>query len=107
MVLFVYASFVRRLRSTFSQTIFDFIRIRTNLGKIRCWGAGEASPPTGIAELGSEVWRGDLPIEKQGLIMLGSPIGSVEFAAKWCEHTATRQNRILDQLGKIREAQSR
>ena len=85
----------------------DFTRVRTNLGKIRCWGAGEASPPPGIAELGNEVWRGDLSIEKQGLIMLGSPIGSVEFAAKWCEHTATRQNRFLNQLGRIREAQSR
>ena len=33
----------------FSQAIFDFTRVRTNLGKIRCWCAGEASPPRGIA----------------------------------------------------------
>ena len=91
----------------YSQAIFDFTRVRTNLGKIRCWGCGSATPPPGIAELGAEVWRGNLAVDKQGLIMLGSPIGSVDFAASWCASIAKRQSRLLNQLSKVSDAQCR
>lgn len=72
----------------FTTAIFDFTRVRTNLGKIRCWGCSETNAPRGIAELGPQVWRGNLPAEQQSLIMLGSPIGSTAFAQTWCQHMA-------------------
>ena len=39
--------------------------------------------------------------------MLGSPIGTVEFAAMWCGHMAARQDRLLKQLGKVQDVQCR
>ena len=39
--------------------------------------------------------------------MLGSPIGSVDFAASWCASIAKRQSRLLSQLSKVSDAQCR
>ena len=53
----------RAMFDRYTEAIFDFTRVRTNLGKIRCWGLGDANAPPGISELGSEVWRGNKPVE--------------------------------------------
>ena len=45
----------RAMFDRFSSAIFETTRVHTNLGKIRCWGAGVAEPPPGIAELGTDV----------------------------------------------------
>ena len=44
--------------------------------KKRAWSTGQADAPAGIVEFGPNVWRGNLPAEQNGLVMLGSPIGS-------------------------------
>ena len=98
---------VRAMLDHFSRAIFNFTRVRTNLGKIRCWGCGDTAAPVGVAELGPEVWCGNKPQAQRGLIMLGSPIGPVEFAEAWCQHMATRHNHLLSTLPLISKAQCR
>ena len=95
----------RAMFDRYTEAIFNFTRVRTNLGKIRCWGLGDANAPPGISELGPEVWRGNKPVEQQGLIMLGSPIGTVDFSAEWCAHIARRHDGLLSQLSRVQKAQ--
>ena len=46
-----------------------------------------ASRPTwarqGIAELGDDVWRGDLCPEQRGIVVLGTPRGHQDFVQSW------------------------
>ena len=48
--------------------------ISANLGKTRVFNYEGGAPPPGIAELGTEVWRGDRPPQQCGFVALGTPM---------------------------------
>ena len=52
--------------------------IASNLGKTRVFGQ-EGPPPPGIETLGHDAWRGDKPLHQRGAVVLGSPIGHLEY----------------------------
>ena len=61
------------------EAVADHCGIGSNLGKTRVMGAREGPPPPGIAELGDEVWRGDLRSDQRGIVVLGTPVGHPDF----------------------------
>ena len=75
-----------RARSAF-QTVSRHIEmhagIRVHLGKTQCWSRAGGEPPPGIASLNEAgkdfVWTGDLEDSKNGMVVLGSPIGCYAF----------------------------
>ena len=53
--------------------------VKTNLGKCAVWSPAGGDAPPGIDSLGKDVWKGDLPTEQNGLVILGCPVGSPSF----------------------------
>ena len=59
--------------------LWEHARIEVNLGKTKVWNAAGEEPP-GVRELGranDPCWVGDryLPTDRQGLLVLGTPLG--------------------------------
>ena len=57
----------------------DECGIASNVGKIRVYSPAGGPPPPGVAELGTDVWRGDRPLAECGLLVLGMPVGHPEY----------------------------
>ena len=57
--------------------------IQVHLGKTRAWNSAGEEPPGLLEELGPRApcWTGAIPAAQQGVVVLGSPIGSREFIA--------------------------
>ena len=47
---------------------------------------------------GSDVWRGDKPLEERGLVVLGTPIGHPHFIAAWAAQRMRTEKELLHQL---------
>ena len=58
--------------------------VEPNLGKTVCWNRAGAEP-AGMRDLGGNVWRGGGPDDRNGIRVLGAPLGSRAFAARFCE----------------------
>ena len=74
------------------EELWTHARIQIHLGKTQIWNQGGEKPP-GCDALTTDaqhhdpnavVWKGDrtLPLDQQGLIVLGTPLGSVEFVQR-------------------------
>ena len=72
--------------------LWTHARIQVHLEKTQIWNQGGEKPP-GCDALTTDarrhdpnavVWKGDraLPLDQQGLIVLGTPLGSVEFVQR-------------------------
>ena len=78
--------------------LFRHAHIEVNLGKTRIWNSGGVEPPgaraMGTAEEPS--WVGDrtLPAHRQGLVVLGAPVGSPEFI-QTSLHEARREHDVF------------
>ncbi|OLP83702.1 hypothetical protein AK812_SmicGene35526 [Symbiodinium microadriaticum] len=68
------------------------------------WSQGWPPPP-GMAELGDEVWRGDLCPEQRGIVVLGTPIGHQDFVQAWAARRLKEEERLLSQLPKLPDLQ--
>ena len=79
--------------------------IRPNLGKTVCWNhAGGACPP-GIAELGSEVWRGAATLDARGIRLLGAPLGTPEFIRAFGAKHVAKADGLLQQILQLPDTQ--
>ena len=91
----------RPARDALSAALWHHARVRLNEGKTRIWNAAGEEPP-GIADLqppdADPLWTGSwsLPRERQGIVVLGAPLGSDEFVR--CQLQAKRQahDRLLE-----------
>ena len=74
--------------------------VDANLGKCRAWSAAGGDAPHGMAELGPEVWRCTRPANENGLVILGSPLGSDEYVAEFARRRRAEEQifwtRLLD-----------
>ena len=61
-------------------------RIRVHQGKTQVWNRGGSRPTSGRIDQGpgSQTWKGDLdlPVDRQGLRVLGAPIGTQEHVMR-------------------------
>ena len=70
------------------ETVRDILQLRchidVNVGKLAVWGMGRAEAPPRVDEMGENVWKGSLPAERQGIKVVGTPVGSGEFVQENC-----------------------
>ena len=84
----------------------DFAGIDANLGKCRMWNrAGVA--PAGHADLGADVWKGGAACRPadQGIVVLGSPVGSTEFVAAYTQQRMEDEQRFLQRTPSLPDLQ--
>ena len=97
---------IRELLDACQQALREHACIELNRGKTRIWNAA-GEEPAHIADLrghGEEpIWTGDWspPRDRQGLLVLGTPLGTDEFAAKRTEH-----ERLLTRIPEVPDLQA-
>ena len=80
--------------------------IRPNLGKTECWGATSGDAPPGIPDLDTPapappVWKGNLPVDQCGILILGSPIGTEAFVKRELDKKLHEEVEFLDRIALI------
>ena len=88
-----------------TEAVASHCGIGSNLGKTRAIGARDGPPPPGMAELGDEVWRGDMRPDQRGVVVLGTPIGHRDFVQSWAARRLEDEERLLRQLPKLPDLQ--
>ena len=109
----IYACTTRdRAREVFDiiqRHVHEQVGIRTHLGKTKCWSKGGGGAPDGISQLDSPgeepVWKGDLPPAKNGVVVLGAPVGCVEFANAFAEERMKDERSFLELLPTLPDLQ--
>ena len=109
----VYAVTTRdRAREVFdiiAHHVLERVGVRTHLGKTQCWCKGGGPAPEGILELNAPnedpVWRGDLEPSKNGVVVLGAPLGGPEFVDAHCAKRVQEERRFLDVLPTLPDLQ--
>jgi len=69
------------LYTALTRSIAAHAGVAANQGKTRVYNRLGGPPPPGIAALGTDVWCGSQPPEANGLVALGTPIGTDFVAA--------------------------
>ena len=80
--------------------------VRTNQGKLRLWSKAGGPRPPGFAEFGGEVWTSDAAPAKQGLKILGTPIGRKEFIEDLTGKRLADETRFLEKVLTLGDVQS-
>ena len=72
--------------------------VRTHLGKLRLWSkAGGACPP-GFEAFEGDVWTGNAATEKQGIKVLGTPLGHADFVAAHAQRRMAEDSCFLAKI---------
>ena len=79
--------------------------VKSNLGKLHAWSKGGGEAPPEIAALGPDVWTADLPEEQNGIVILGTPLGTRAFVEAHAEKRLADERRLLEQIGKLQDVQ--
>ena len=101
----------RALYDALRNALWDRARIRLHEGKTRIWNAAGEEPPA-VADLGGDarepVWVGDwsLPPERQGLTVLGSPLGHDAFVAHHLQSKRAEHDRLLQRIPHLDDLQA-
>ena len=64
-----------------NQAIHNHTKVQSNFGKTECWSkAGDGTPPgLDVLNAPSPVWKGNLRSDKNGIEVLGSPLGNPTY----------------------------
>jgi hypothetical protein len=85
--------------------------IRTNLGKLQLYSKNGGACPHGFQNLqraidAKPIWTGDAPqIENRGIVVLGSPLGTVEYCKAHAEKRMKIEQELLDWIPQVRNLQ--
>ena len=96
--------------------LWKHARIQIHLGKTQIWNQGGEKPP-GCDALTTDaqrhdpnavVWKGNrtLPQDQQGLIVLGTPLGSAEFVQRELAELSVKHQSLLDRIPQVQDLQS-
>ena len=88
----------------------DHARMEVNLGKTRAWNAAGVEP-SGIAELGTAddpCWVGDRTLEpdRQGLLLLGTPLGSHDYVQTQLADKRREHDLLLERIPSVPNLQA-
>jgi len=87
----------------------DICHIDINAGKLAAWSKRVAECPAGLEgndANGEPIWKGDLSAERQGVKVLGAPVGSPEYVQRFCDNVVEEKAKLLDLLPKLPSLQS-
>ena len=80
--------------------------VAPNPSKTRVYNGQGGVAPEGIQELGPDVWRGNRPLHEQGILTLGTPIGTPAFVSSATAERLQDEQTLLDQLHRLPDLQS-
>ena len=103
---------VRRVYEIVEHHLYTHAGIRLNMGKTKVYNKGGLTPP-GVEHLqppepdAERVWVGDrtLPLEQQGLTVLGSPVGTLEYAEAQGQKKLAEEVQLLDLVAQVPDLQ--
>ena len=78
--------------------------VHVNLGKTRVWNAA-GEPPPGVEQLGEEAWVGEGPTERQGMVVLGTPVGHPDFVQHWLQLKQEEHRTLVDRIPSVQDPQ--
>ena len=99
----------REIHDLVARKLWDYCRIRINQGKLICWNRQGGVAPVGIAELntpGHTVWRGDVPSDRNGVTVVGTPIGTDAYIEAQGNVSIEEKQVLLDSLRRITSVQN-
>ncbi len=70
-----------------------------------CWNRQGGPAPPGIAELGDNVWQGDKDPSHNGTRLLGTPLGTPEFAKRFCTERTRDGEKLAGKAAKTDKTQ--
>ena len=87
--------------------------VEPKLGKFAMWSRAGGPEPPGIRELlgvqpspdREPVWKGDLPPERNGVVILGTPVGQPEFVRRFLRERISVEQELWDILSAIPNVQ--
>ena len=79
--------------------------VRSHLGKLRAWSRGGGLAPPDLAALGPDVWTADKPPEENGIVVLGTPLGTDAFVAAHAQERMATEQRLLDEIALLDNVQ--
>ena len=92
------------------EAVRDILRLRchndVNVGKLAVWGVGRADAPPRVEEMGENVWKGSLSAERQGIKVVGTPVGSEEFVQENCREILDNGAQLLSMITKLASLQA-
>ena len=93
--------------------IHEHAGVEPKLGKFQIWSKGGGPEPEGIDELlegaprpADPIWTGDLEAERNGMVILGTPVGSPEFVQRFLGNRLDVQTRFWDRLKQVPDLQA-
>ncbi|OLP76330.1 132 kDa protein [Symbiodinium microadriaticum] len=102
---------VRTLYDAFRAALWRHARVELNRGKTRVWNAAGEEPP-GIADVQGDsdavVWTGDWSLrpDLQGLLVLGTPLGSDAFVQSQLELKRAEHDKLLTRIPAVEDLQA-
>ena len=106
---------VGAVHAVLQEELFRHAHIRIHGGKTHVWNATGVEPPVcealqRIAEASdpsARVWRGsDIPTHRQGIRVLGAPVGHPDFVRAQLETTQAEHQVLLDRIPSLPDLQS-
>ena len=79
--------------------------VRTHLGKLRLWSKAGGSCPPGFEGLEDDAWTGNVATEKQGIKVLGTPLGHADFVAAHAKQRIEEETRFLHKVASLGDVQ--
>ena len=106
---------VATVYNLFQKNLWVYAGVRVNSGKTQVWNAAGIKPPVceamdRIAQAQhpeAKVWRGsEVPADRQGVKVLGAPIGHPAFVAAQLSQIAEHQAILLQRIALMPDLQS-
>ena len=87
--------------------------VEPKLGKFKVWSRGGGPEPPGLDVLldgaprpAEPVWKGDLEAAQNGIVILGTPVGSPEFVQRFLGNRYAVQARFWERLKQVPDLQT-
>ena len=79
--------------------------VRTHLGKLRAWCRGGGPAPVDLAAASPSAWTADKPAAENGLVVLGTPLGTREFVEAHANERMEKEMVLLERLSDLSDLQ--
>ena len=79
--------------------------VKTHLGKLRAWCRGGGAPPEDLAATAQGAWVADKSPAENGLVVLGTPLGTREFVEAHGSERVEKEAVLLERLADLTDLQ--
>jgi hypothetical protein len=80
--------------------------VKTHMGKLKAWCRGGGPAPDDLAEACPDAWTADSPDVDNGLVVLGTPMGTKAFVEQQANDRIEKEKRLLKELPLLKDVQA-